>query len=144
MQFLEPARHFHRPTVVPEVPPDLPHDGGHREGDEVRPGVDVVADDGIDQSDPRHLHQIVAGFAASVEAAGDMVGEREAPFHDPIAMTPELRRIGFQFGQFPEHVGNIGIFGVGPRGRGPLCNRGRGPRCAGGRGPLCNRGRGPR
>ena len=76
VQVLEPARHLHRPAVVPEVPADLAHDGGHREGHEVRTGVDVVADDGVDQPHPGHLQQILAGLPAAGEPAGDVVGQR--------------------------------------------------------------------
>ena len=91
MQFLEPPRHLDRPAVVPEVPADLAHDRRHRERHEVRTGVDVEPDDRVHQADPGDLDQIVAGLAAAVEAAGDVIGQRQASLDDAVALALELR-----------------------------------------------------
>jgi len=58
------------------MPANLTHDRGHRERHEIRAGLHVVPDDGIDQPDARHLDEVVAGLAATVEATGDVVGQR--------------------------------------------------------------------
>lgn len=93
---------------------DLPHDGRHRERHEVGTGVDVEPDDGVDQTDPRHLNQVLAGLAAAVETAGDVIGQRHAALHDPIALATELRRIRFQFAQLPKQIRNVGVLRVRP------------------------------
>ena len=90
VQFLQAPRHLDRPAVVAEVPADLAHDGGHREGDEIRTGFDVEADDGVDQSDARDLNQVVARFTAALEPPGDVIGQRQAPLHNLVAMAREL------------------------------------------------------
>ena len=46
----------------------------------------------LTRPDAGHLHQIVAGFAAPVEPAGDVVGQRQAPLDDAVTLALELRR----------------------------------------------------
>ena len=76
VQFLEPPRDLHRPAVVAEVAPHLPHDRGDGERDEIRTGVDVEPDHRVDQAHPRHLDKIVARLAPALEPPGDVVGQR--------------------------------------------------------------------
>lgn len=87
VEFFQPARHFDRPAVVAEVPAHFTHDRGHCERHEVRTGLDVVANDGIDQAHAGHLHQIIAGFPAAVESPGDVVGQWKAPLHDAVSVA---------------------------------------------------------
>ena len=96
------------------MPPDLTHDGGHRERHEVRAGFDVEADDGVDQADAGDLNQVVARFAATLETAGDVIGQRQAARDDLVPVTLELRGVGVKGRQLTEHVGNVGVF-VGTR-----------------------------
>ena len=76
MQLLHPARDAHRPPGVAEVAAHFAHDGRHGEGHEVEAAGDVEAVDGVHQTQPRDLHQVVVGFTATVEAAGDVLGQR--------------------------------------------------------------------
>ena len=96
------------------MPADLPHDGGHRKGDEVGAGLDVEAGDSVDQSDASHLDQVVAWFAATLEAAGYVVGQRQTALDDLVPMPLEVRRVGINGSQLTEHVGNVSVF-VGTR-----------------------------
>jgi hypothetical protein len=112
MQFLEPAGHLDRPAVVAEVPANLTHDGRHRKRHEIRPGVDIEPDHRVDQSHAGHLHQIIAGFAASVEPAGDVVGQRQASLHDPVTLALKLRRGVGQIFELAEHVSDVRVFRV--------------------------------
>ena len=114
MQFLESAGHLDRPAVVPEVPSDLAHDGRHRERHEVRPGVDIEPDHRIHQAHPRDLDQVVAGFSTPVEAAGDVVGQREAALDDPVPLPLKRRRIFGYALEFTEHVRDIRVLRVRP------------------------------
>ena len=92
------------------MPADLTHDRGHRKGDEVGTGLNVKPRDGVDQSDASHLNQVVAGLTAALEAAGDVVGQRQTPLDDFVPMALEVRRFGVKTGQLSKHVGNIGVF----------------------------------
>jgi hypothetical protein len=96
------------------MPTDLPHDGGHRERDEVGAGFHVEARDGVDQSDASHLDQVVAGFSAALEPAGYVVGQRQTAFDDFVPMTLEVRGARVESSQLTKHVRNVGVF-VGTR-----------------------------
>src|ERR1700734_379839 len=100
MQFLQTSRDLHRPAIVAEMPADLAHDRGHREGDEVGAGFDVEAGDRVDQSDAGHLNQVVARFPTPLEAPGYVIGQRQAALDDLVSMTLKLRRVGVESGQF--------------------------------------------
>jgi len=63
------------------------------------------------------LDEVVAGLATAVEATGDVVGQRQAPLNDLVSMTLELRRVPVQLRQLPEHVRDVGVLRVRPRGR---------------------------
>ena len=70
LQVLGPAGHVHRPGRVPEVAAQLTGDGGDGEGGERRPEVGVVALDGLEDPEHRHLDQVVQGLALVGEALG--------------------------------------------------------------------------
>ena len=109
MQLLEPARHLHRPAVVTEVPANLTHDGRHRERHEIRTGVDIEPDHGVDQPDACDLNEVVTRLAAAVEAAGDVIGQRQAALHDAVTLTLKRRRPLLELGQLAEHRGNVRV-----------------------------------
>ena len=46
-------------AVIPEVPPDLPHDHGHAIGGEAHVQIRVEVVDGLDEADAPHLEQVV-------------------------------------------------------------------------------------
>ena len=77
-------------------------------GDRPQPG------DGVDQPDACHLNQVVPGLPATLEPAGDVIGQRQAALHDFVAMALEFRRVALQNGQLAEHVRNVSVF-VGTR-----------------------------
>jgi hypothetical protein len=112
VQLLEPTRHLDRPAVVTEVPADLTHDGRHREGHEVRAGVDVEPDHCIDEPDASHLDEVVTGLAAPIEPAGDVIGQWQAALDDAVALPHELIRLFGDVFQLAEHVGDIRVFRV--------------------------------
>ncbi|CFR99778.1 Uncharacterised protein [Mycobacterium tuberculosis] len=91
MQFLETPGNLDRPAVVAEVSSDLAHDGRNREGDEVRPGLHVEANRGVDQPDPRDLNKVVTRFAATLEPPRDVIGQRQAPLNDLVPVPLEFR-----------------------------------------------------
>ena len=97
------------------MPANLAHDRRHRERHEVRAGVDVEPDHGVDQTHPGDLDQVVARLAAAVEAAGDVVGQRQAALDDAVALaagtSPEPSGKPCKFA---EHVGDIRVFRVLP------------------------------
>ena len=66
----------------------------------------------LTRPDAGHLHQVVAGLTAPVEPAGDVVGQRQAPLDDPVALTLELRRLLGQLLKLAEHVGDVRVFRV--------------------------------
>ncbi len=114
VQLFQTSRNLDRPAVVPKMPANLAHDGGHRKRDEIRTGFDVEAGDRVHQTDASHLHEVVAWFAAALESAGDVIGQRKAALDDLVSMTLEIRRAGIKSRQLTEHVGNVGVF-VGTR-----------------------------
>lgn len=89
---------------------DLAHDRGHREGHEVGAGVDVEAHHRVDQPDAGHLDEVVARFAAALEAARDVVGQRQAALDDLVPLALNFHGVGRHGSQLPEHVRNIGVF----------------------------------
>jgi hypothetical protein len=96
------------------VAPDFTHDRRHRERHEVRPGVHIEPDHRVHQPHPGDLDQVVAGFAAAVEPACDVVRQRQASLHDAVALAGELCGVFRHPLQFAEHVGDIRVFRVRP------------------------------
>lgn len=92
------------------MPPDLAHDRGHRERHEIGSGLDVEAHHRIDQPDPGDLDEVVARFAAALESPGDVVGQRQAPLDNLVAVALQLRRVRGKARQLTEHVRDIGVF----------------------------------
>ena len=89
-----------RPPVVPEVTLELPTDGGDRVADE-RPCAGVVAVDGLEQTQVRHLVQVVLGLAGAAVARGQSPGHRHmAPrelltgLQRPFRVTREQLLVG--------------------------------------------------
>src|ERR671916_91574 len=70
-QLLQPARHAHRPALIPEVALDLPEDVRRRVGRELDPAVHVEAVDRLDEPHGGDLHQVVHGLPAPGELAGE-------------------------------------------------------------------------
>ena len=128
VQFFQSPRDLDRPAVVPEMPADFPHDGGHRKGDEVGARLEVEAGDGVDQSDPSHLNQVVARFAASLETTGDVICQRQAALDDLVPMTLEFRRIGVKVAS-SRNMSGTSAYSLGrddeepPAPRGVTCER---------------------
>ncbi len=110
MQLLEAPRYLHRPTVVPEVPAHLPHDGGDGEGFEVRAGRHIKPVDGVEQPDPGDLNQVIACFSPSVEAVRDVVGQRQASADDAFALLGVRLGVLCQPVEQPEHVQYVSVF----------------------------------
>ena len=50
----------------------------------------------LDQPHPRHLHQVVAGYAPAAVAVGDAVRHRKASLNDPVAQTAIVLGIGLE------------------------------------------------
>ena len=74
------------------------------------PGLDVEPDHRVDQTDARHLNQVVSWFAPALEPAGDVIGQRQATLDDLVPLTLKFHRVGRHAGQLAEHVRNIGVF----------------------------------
>ena len=66
----------------------------------------------LTRADARHLDQVVAGLAAPVEPAGDVVGQRQAAFDDAVALPLELRGVFGQSFKLAEHVRDVRVFRV--------------------------------
>ena len=93
---------------------DLTHDRRHRERHEIRTRVDVEPDHGIDQAHPSDLHQVVARFAATVESAGDVIGQRQASLDDAVPLPLNFAESSGTSAKLAEHVGDIRVFRVRP------------------------------
>ena len=76
VQFLEPARHAHRPALVAEVALDLADDVRRRVGRQLDAAVEVEAVDRLDQADRPDLDEILELLAAIGVAAGERAHQR--------------------------------------------------------------------
>ena len=76
MQLLHPAGNPQCLTGVAEVSSNLAHHGGNCEGDEIGSARGIETVDGVDQTETRHLNQIVVCLATTVESSGDVLGQR--------------------------------------------------------------------
>ncbi len=81
------------------------------------PAFDVEPDHRIHQAHARDLDQVVAGFPAPVETAGDVVGQRQAALDDAVALPLKGRRIFGYVREFAEHIGDIRVLRVRARRR---------------------------
>jgi hypothetical protein len=101
-QFLEPARHPHRPALVAEVPLDLADHRRCRVRRELHPAVRVEAVDGLDQPDGGDLGQVVQRLAAVAEAAREVLDERQVHPDQPVAQLRVLGAVLLQRAQLGE------------------------------------------
>jgi len=69
-RLLQPARHLHRPALVPEIPLDLPHDGGRGERRKLQAPLRLEALDRLQQSDIADLDDILQRLAPVAEFLG--------------------------------------------------------------------------
>ena len=81
---LQRAGQPHGGRTVTKVPPDFTGDLGKRVGQEGVAPPGVVAVDGLDQPQGRHLDEIVPLLAVAPEAARDAVGHRQQPADDVV------------------------------------------------------------
>ncbi|WFE39823.1 hypothetical protein [Micromonospora sp. WMMD998] len=122
---LQAPGHPDVPTVVPEVALQLAEDGRGGVADERHPAPGVVPVDRLDQAVAGHLHEVVEGFAAVGEPAGQAHGQRPMDLDQPVPGAPGGGAVGIA--QSGEHLVDVC---VGPRdGHG----HGRPPRGAAGR-----------
>ena len=84
---LHSARGPHRPGAVAEVPPDLAHDRGHREGEEVSVAVGIEPFQRTEQADGGDLLEVVHRLAPSRVTARDAPGHRQVDHHQTIAQA---------------------------------------------------------
>ena len=110
-EFFEPARHLHRPSVVAEVSANLAHHGRHSERYELVTVVDVEPVDGVEQTNSRHLDQVLERLTAVSEPPSDVVGQRQAALNDRISVPLTLDRIRFDCRQTAKHIRDIRVFG---------------------------------
>lgn len=101
-QFLEAARHPHRPALVPEVALDLADHRGGGVRRELHTPVRVEPVHGLDQPDRGHLGQVVQRLPAVAEAAGQVLHQRQMHPHQPVAQLGLLRRTVGQLPQLEE------------------------------------------
>ncbi|GAA4966338.1 hypothetical protein GCM10023238_37580 [Streptomyces heliomycini] len=111
-QVLDPARHVQRPHVVAEVALDLAGDGRHGVRLEGVAARRVVVVHGLDQTEGRHLVQILQGLTAAPETDGDALGHRQPGRDQRVAQHPALGPVG-QPGQAFEVPGRVGGVVVG-------------------------------
>lgn len=113
-QLLQPARHPHRPALVPEVPLDLAHDGRGGIGGELHPALVVEPVHRLDQADGGHLGQVVQRLTAVAEPPGQVLDQRDVHPDQPVAQLHPLRGALGQRGQLDEQgPGRLPVRGGG-------------------------------
>src|SRR3954454_21500358 len=90
-QVRRPPRHPHRPGGVAEVAFDLAQHGGHGEPGETDPETGVVAVDGFEHAQLRHLHQVIEGFAPPGEPTGAIRRQPPVLQQQLVAQRPITR-----------------------------------------------------
>ena len=78
--------------MVAEVATDLTHDRRYREGQEVRAARGIESIHGMHEADPGDLGEVVEGFSAAAELAGDVIGQGYAPADQFLAQGEAFRR----------------------------------------------------
>src|SRR5215216_6835210 len=85
-QLVQRPREPDRTGPVPQMAPDLTHDGGHRVRGELSAALEVEAVDGVDEPDRAGLEQVVVVLAALV-AMGEGLDERQVHLDQLLART---------------------------------------------------------
>lgn len=63
---------------------------------------------------PRHLHQVVSGYAPAAVAVGDAVRHRKASLNDPIAQRAIVLGIGLETSELVQYARQVGGVRRGP------------------------------
>ena len=113
-ELLEAAGDTHRPSLVPEVPFDLAEHGGRGVGRELHAPVGVEPVHGLDQADGADLHQIVVGFAAIPESAGQVVHQRQVHGHEFVADGSTRRVVLVECREPGQQLVLVGAVGLAP------------------------------
>jgi hypothetical protein len=90
-KFLERPRHSHGPGGIAKMSLERANDARNGEPREGNQPAWVITVDGVDESDGRHLRQVVRVFAFAGVAARQSPGQRQALLDDPGA---ELDAVG--------------------------------------------------
>jgi hypothetical protein len=78
--------------VIAKVSAHLPHHGRHGKRQEIRTVVDIEAVHRLNQTHPCHLNEIFVRFSAVLEAACDVVSQRQTAFNDQVSPAAVLKR----------------------------------------------------
>src|SRR6202008_1979104 len=89
LEILETAGDFDAPPVVAKVSANFTHYCRYRKGKEICTAVDIETIDGIDQANSGNLDEVLVRLSAISEAARDVIGQRQSPLDDRLALTPE-------------------------------------------------------
>ena len=106
---LEPPWDVHGPTVITEMPADLPHHGRDRERDERRTLGWIEAIHRLHQAQPRDLCQVFDVLAAAPVVASDAVGKVQAAVEDQLALANHFRGFGDGELQGVEHLLDVAV-----------------------------------
>ena len=79
--------------------------------------VSDVAVDRVDQTHTRNLDEILKRFAAAAESTCDVIGDRQRPLNNCLALTAESHRPLVERLELTEHLRHIGILRTLPRHR---------------------------
>jgi len=85
MELLHPTRYADRPALVTKVALELTDDGGCGKGGELEPPFGVEALHRLEQTEGRHLDQIVEGDAAVGEPASQVDRQSEVGGHELVS-----------------------------------------------------------
>ena len=66
--------------------------------------VDVEPIDGIDQTQTRNLNKVIKAFAPVAGPARDVIGQRQAPLNDGLALATMSARSKVECLQVAKHV----------------------------------------
>src|ERR1700751_1334386 len=93
LEILETARNFDAPPAVAKVSANFTHHCRYGKGNEISPAVDIEPIDGIDQANSGNLHEVLVPLSAISEATRDVLGQRQSPLDDRLALAGERGRL---------------------------------------------------
>lgn len=82
--------------------PDLAHDRGDGEGDELRSPLGIESVDSVEQAETGDLNQVVAWFSAAHKTTCDVLGQWEASRDDAFPHSSPFGIIRRQLDEFVE------------------------------------------
>ena len=121
---LQAPRHPHHPPLVAEVPLDLADDRGRGVGGELQAAPGLEAVQGVDEADAADLDQIAERLAAAVEAARDVLDDRQVAAHELVAQRGPPGRVRGHGRELAQHVADVLALVDGCPGRAIGCHDG--------------------